>query len=837
MNMATCSAFSHTSNSEQVMGLLSKTNLLSVLSLLCCFCLNLTVAIDNIRSSQSINDTEYIISNGSAFRLGFFSPENSTNRYLGIWYNNISVFTVIWVANRQKPLKDSSGILTISKEGNLVVLNGQAEIFWSSNISNSVTNSSATLGDFGNLVLQVDTTGLVLWESFQHPSDSFLPKMKLSTNLRTDQRVQLTSWKSPSDPSIGSFSLGIDALNIPEVFVWKEGHPYWRSGPWNGQAFLGTPNWNPVYRTRFTVVDDKQGAVSDTFTDSDVLHLQSVVLGSQGNVVQTYWDDGKKDWEVVQLIPEDVCDVYGTCNAFGSCDSQSSQICSCLRGFEPKIIKEWNRGNWTSGCVRRTPLQCERMNNSIEEGKADGFFKLEMIKVPDFAEWSNVNKEDCRKQCLEKCSCVAYGYYTGIGCLSWSGNLIDLRQFSVGGSDIYIRLANLEFDERNLRAIITITVTIGAIAIASTAFFFCRWMAKKKRAMKSKSNESLLFDFLNDVKLQDLPIFNLEELATATNNFDMANKLGQGGFGPVYRGTLHNGQGIAVKRLSRASGQGLEEFMNEVALISKLQHRNLVRLLGCCIEGEEKMLIYEYMPNKSLDAILFDPVHQKLLNWRKRFNIIEGICRGLLYLHRDSRLKIIHRDLKASNILLDQELNPKISDFGMARIFGGNEDQVKTIRVVGTYGYMSPEYAMRGLFSEKSDVFSFGVLLLEIVSGRRNTCICDEEQYLGLVGLAWKLWNDDNSMALVEPAIWDPCFQMDILKCIHVGLLCVQELARDRPNASTVTSMLKSEILDLPTPKQPAFMERQIASNIELARLGQIRFSICNVTVSTVSGR
>ncbi|KAL4625488.1 hypothetical protein ACB092_05G030000 [Castanea dentata] len=818
------------------MGLLSKINLLSVL---CCFCLNITAAIDTIRSSQSINDTEYIISNGNVFKLGFFSPENSTNRYLGIWYSNISVFTVTWVANREKPLKDSSGVLTISEDGNLVVLNGQAEILWSSNVSNSVTNSSATLGDSGNLILRVDATGLVLWESFQHPSDTILSRMKLSTSSKKDQAVQLTSWKSPSDPSIGSFSAGIYPLNIPEAFAWKEGRPYWRSGPWNGQVFIGMPNWNPGYHTGFTFIDDTNGTVFETFTGLDVLHLSKIVLDWEGNGVLTYWDDGKEDWEVVHKNPEDECDVYGTCGAFGSCDLLSSPICSCLRGFEPKIIKEWNRGNWTSGCVRRTPLQCERKNNSIEEGKADGFLKLEMIKVPDFAELAlDVNIEDCRKQCLENCSCVAYGYYTGIGCLSWSGNLIDLRHFSVGGSDIYIRLANLEFEEeRNFRVIITITMTIGVIAIASTAFFFWRWMAKKKRAMKSKSNESLLFDYLNDVKFQDLPIFNLEELATATNNFDMANKLGQGGFGPVYRGKLHNGQEIAVKRLSRASEQGLEEFMNEVALISKLQHRDLVRLLGCCIEREEKLLIYEYMPNKSLDAIVFDPVHQKLLNWRKRFNIIEGICRGLLYLHRDSRLKIIHRDLKASNILLDQELNPKISDFGMARIFGGNEDQVKTKRVAGTYGYMSPEYAMQGLFSEKSDIFSFGVLLLEIVSGRRNTSICDEEQYSGLTGLAWKLWKDGNIMALVDPAIWDPCFQIDISKCIHVGLLCVQELARDRPNVSTVISMLKSEILDLPTPKQPAFMERQIASNIELAQQGQIRFSICDVNISTVSGR
>ncbi|KAL4625479.1 hypothetical protein ACB092_05G029300, partial [Castanea dentata] len=739
-----------------------------LLSVLCCFCLNITAAIDTIRSSRSINDTEYIISNGNVFKLGFFSPENSTNRYLGIWYSNISVFTVTWVANREKPLKDSSGVLTISEDGNLVVLNGQAEILWSSNVSNSVTNSSATLGDSGNLILWVDATGLVLWESFQHPSDTILSRMKLSTSSKKDQRVQLISWKSPSDPSIGSFSAGIYPLNIPEAFAWKEGRPYWRSGPWNGQVFIGMPNWNPGYHTGFTFIDDTNGTVFETFTGLDVLHLSKIVLDWEGNGVLTYWDDGKEDWEVVHKNPEDECDVYGTCGAFGSCDLLSSPICSCLRGFEPKIIKEWNRGNWTSGCVRRTPLQCERKNNSIEEGKADGFLKLEMIKVPDFAELAlDVNIEDCRKQCLENCSCVAYGYYTGIGCLSWSGNLIDLRHFSVGGSDVYIRLANLEFEEeRNFRVIITITMSIGVIAIASTAFFFWRWMAKKKRGkvpncplicctMKSKSNESLLFDYLNDVKFQDLPIFNLEELATATNNFDMANKLGQGGFGPVYRGKLHNGQEIAVKRLSRASEQVLEEFMNEVALISKLQHRDLVRLLGCCIEREEKLLIYEYMPNKSLDAIVFDPVHQKLLNWRKRFNIIEGICRGLLYLHRDSRLKIIHRDLKASNILLDQEINPKISDFGMARIFGGNEDQVKTKRVAGTYGYMSPEYAMRGLFSEKSDVFSFGVLLLEIVSGRRNTSICDEEQYSGLTGLAWKLWKDDNIMALVDPAIWD----------------------------------------------------------------------------------
>jgi hypothetical protein len=420
---------------------LSKRNLLCVL---CCLCLNLGVAIDTITSSQSIKDPECIISSGRAFKLGFFSPVNSTNRYLGIWFNNISVFTVIWVANREKPLKNSSGVLTISEDGNLVVLDGQKEILWSSNVTNSVVNSSAQLSDSGNLVLQENTR--LLWESFQHPSDTFLPKMKISTNVRTGKKVQLTSWKNPSDPSIGSFSAGFSPLNIPQAFVWKDSHPYWRTGPWNGQVFNGVPSsWNPNYHNAFTVVDDKQGTVYGTFAYTDVLHLSKYVLDSQGHLVQTYWNYEKEDWEVLGLGPKDECDVYGTCGTFGNCDLLGSPICSCLRGFEPKIIEEWNRGNWSSGCLRRTPLQCERSNKSGEEGKADGFFELKMIKVPDFAQWSYGTKDDCQNQCLKNCSCVAYAYDSGIGCMSWTGNLVDLGKFSVGGSEIYIRLANLEF--------------------------------------------------------------------------------------------------------------------------------------------------------------------------------------------------------------------------------------------------------------------------------------------------------------------------------------------------------------------------------------------------------
>ncbi|XVE50443.1 hypothetical protein DITRI_Ditri01bG0162700 [Diplodiscus trichospermus] len=284
----------------------------------------------------------------------------------------------------------------------------------------------------------------------------------------------------------------------------------------------------------------------------------------------------------------------------------------------------------------------------------------------------------------------------------------------------------------------------------------------------------------------------------------MNNILGEGGFGCVYKGVLKDGQEIAVKRLSKSSKQGLDEFTNEVKHIAKVQHRNLVKLLGCCIQADEKILIYEYMPNKSLDFFIFDQTQSMSLDWSMCKHIINGIARGLLYLHRDSRQRIIHRDLKAGNILLDNEMNPKISDFGLARSFEEKETTENTKKVVGTYGYMSPEYAIDGRYSIKSDVFSFGVLVLEIVSGKRNRGFSHPDHHHNLLGHAWRLFCDGNSSELVADPIKDVCNQSEVLRSIHVGLLCVQRSLEDRPSMSNVVLMLDSEVL-LPQPKQPGF--------------------------------
>ncbi|CAI0460702.1 unnamed protein product [Linum tenue] len=328
--------------------------------------------------------------------------------------------------------------------------------------------------------------------------------------------------------------------------------------------------------------------------------------------------------------------------------------------------------------------------------------------------------------------------------------------------------------------IIVILVMAAALAlmIMGATYSFLLWKNRTRSGVVGDNNrslESLLIEF--------------EKLREATNNFADDNQLGQGGFGVVYKGKMMDGQEIAVKRLSTTSKQGLEELQTEVMLVAKLLHQNLVKLLGFCIDEEEKLLVYEYLPNGSLDKFLFDQNRRLKLNWEMRYNIIVGIARGLLYLHEECPLKIIHRDMKASNILLDESMMPKISDFGLARLFPGTESHCITNRIVGTYGYMAPEYAVRGRYSTKSDVFSFGILVLEIITGTKNSSFQDSRN---LQSYAWKHWVNGTALKIVDSTLGEEFKKDEVLKCINIGLLCVQEAAEKRPTMSDIILKLGS---------------------------------------------
>ncbi|KAK2404914.1 cysteine-rich receptor protein kinase [Trifolium repens] len=354
--------------------------------------------------------------------------------------------------------------------------------------------------------------------------------------------------------------------------------------------------------------------------------------------------------------------------------------------------------------------------------------------------------------------------------------------------------------KKSRNSVVIIVAIVVPIVVTLLLTLFVCWIIseRKRRKFDSVPQETV------EISRVEFLQFDFETIEAATNNFCDDNKLGEGGFGEVYKGKLFNGQEIAVKRLSRGSSQDTEEFKNEVVLVAKLQHRNLVRILGFCLDGEEKMLIYEFMPNKSLDYFLFDPEKAQQINWPRRYKIIEGIARGMLYLHEDSRLRIIHRDLKASNILLDEYLNPKISDFGMARIFGVDQTRGITRRVVGTLGYMSPEYAMHGEFSIKTDVYSFGVLVLEIITGKKITSFRESGYAEDLLSYAWKKWNEGTPLELLDTTLRDSYSSVEVIRCIHVGLCCIQEDPNQRPSMQTIVLLLSSHSVTLEAPQRPA---------------------------------
>ncbi|KAK8648511.1 hypothetical protein V6N13_129261 [Hibiscus sabdariffa] len=597
-----------------------------------------TLALNAITPKQSIKDGETLVSASGTFELGFFSPRNSKGRYLGIWYKKISAGTVVWVANREASVSDASGVLSFNDRGILSIMNSTGGIVWSSNTSRTAPEEPvAQLLDSGNFVVKDRNDSdpeSFLWQSFDYPCDTFLPGMKIGRNFVTGFDRHLSSWKSEEDPAPGLYTIRIEPHGLPQFVLKKGPEILFRAGSWNGLYFSGrsVTKANPVYSYEF-VLNKKEVSFKYETRNSSI--FSRYLMNPAGLAHRSIWNERKNDWEVFSVAQADQCSIYAYCGSYATCNTIETPPCKCLEGFKRRSASsaDLSSVNWSDGCTRRTPLACD--------GR-DRFLRKTALKIPDTSKsWADISIDlkDCEKLCLKNCSCTAYANLDiregGHGCLLWFGDLIDISEFTEGGQEIYVRLAGSDInhiqskgkltEKQKARIIIASVVIASVIMILALALYV--WKIKSR-----KTGEHVKEDL-------ELPVLEFATVVIATNNFSSNNKLGQGGFGPVY----------------------------------------------------------------------------------------------------------------------------KISDFGLARKFGVDQTQANTKRVVGTYGYMSPEYVLDGLFSMKSDVFSFGVLVMEIVAGKKNRGFSHPEHDHNLLGHAWRLWMEKRPLELLDIGLHDSYDETEVL--------------------------------------------------------------------------
>lgn len=411
-----------------------------------------SAAEDTLTPGKVVSQNQTLVSASGAFALGFFSPggnpTGSSNRYLGIWYNNIAVRTVVWVANREKALVDPDAVLTVTRDRNIAVLDSKGAVFWSSGVAAVPNGTVAVLLDTGNLVLS-QGDGTYVWQSFDNPTDTFLPEMKLRSNFRTRVAQRIVAWRSPQDPSPGNFSFGIDHLTSLQIITWRGAEPYWRSHVWNGKSLSGVRETSAAAAQYvLKVVRDAQ-EISITFSPTAGSALARYTLEPTGTLKMLVWAEAMGDWVLAWSRPSKFCDPYDRCGPSGVCDSsRNTTTCRCLQGFVPRNQTAWDRKDFSGGCVRRVPLRCD---------KGDSFWKAERMKLPDrLTLMANRTEAQCQVECLYSCQCTAYAYANvSVGpdssrCLLWVRELVDLEQVANGGEDLNVRLVASEMGKFDL---------------------------------------------------------------------------------------------------------------------------------------------------------------------------------------------------------------------------------------------------------------------------------------------------------------------------------------------------------------------------------------------------
>ncbi|XP_022738918.1 G-type lectin S-receptor-like serine/threonine-protein kinase At5g24080 isoform X2 [Durio zibethinus] len=775
------------------------------------------------------------VSDNGTFAFGFTRSDTRDRFLLGIWFAELpGDRTVVWSANRNSPVTENA-TAELDTTGNLILMDGDATV-WTSNTSGTGVKF-AVMSESGNFILYT-ANNRPEWQSFAHPSDTLLPNQALTVSL------ELTSSESPSHGGYyalkmlqqpTSLTLAL-TYNLPDSFdASPEGY--------TNYSYWAAPDISNVTGDVVAILDEA-GSFGIVYGESS----NGAVYVHRNDGDYNGWDNdvnGSRQWVPEWAAVSNPCDIAGICgNGICNLDGSKTNVsCTCLPGTS-KV-----GGTSESYCSQNSSLtgKCDSKNRNQTSD-----FKIATVQQTNYyfsyfsviANYSDIATiSNCGDACLSDCDCVAS--VSGLDDekpYCWILKSLDYGGFEDPGSTLFVKVrsnVSLEPGGRPPRGsadssegsgsgrekILVLPIVLSMSVLIGLLCLLLYYNVHRQRYLKKSIESSLI--------LEGAPQnFSYRDLQLRTSNFSQL--LGTGGFGSVYKGSLSNGTLVAVKKLDRVLPHGEKEFITEVNTIGSMHHMNLVRLCGYCSEGSHRLLVYEFMKNGSLDRWIF-PSYQcrdTLLDWPTRFNIAVATAQGIAYFHEQCRNRIIHCDIKPENILLDENFCPKLSDFGLAKLMGREHSHVVTM-VRGTRGYLAPEWVSNRPITVKADVYSYGMLLLEILGGRRNLDMTFDAEDFFYPGWAFKEMANGTPIKVADRRLGGAVDEEELTRALKVAFWCIQDEVFMRPSMGEVVKMLEGS-MDINAPPMPQTVLELVEEGLEQVYKAMKRdfnqFSSCTFT-------